>query len=1326
MMGGFDIKFTFFLNKLRYRYFIVRLWCWPDLIIFVKMNILKKILVFLLSVALSNTHHSIAAQMPVARPWVNVRVGGHSNTVYSMHQDSEGMMWIGSNAGLYSFDGYTTRSHFQVDGVTNSQIYSIIEVGNKLYLGSNNGILIYNLLTGSYEPSQADYIAEIRSMVLDGDELWIGTLDGLYRYNISEGHLQRVNAGLPHDAVYALMRSRNGDIYVGTYDGMCRYDKETSRFVPLMISPLQSGERNMFVNSLVEDESRQCIWIGTEGELLHFDPSTSAVSKVDLLHGNSVKSLALTHDGDLMVGTDNGLFVYNGQTAERYRHDSRLPKTLADNVVWSVAVDRDNNMWVGTECDFSVSRSNDYFEIVQLSDITGRGDGNQIYEFMRDSRGNLWIGGTNGIIKYPVDGDNVLWFSLADKRYHLTHNRVRDIYEDSNDDVWIATDGGVNRYDFTNDTFINYRITNKHHDRNANWSYSIIEDDEHRMWVGSYLGGILIARRDRLVESNGFYEADGELNMSNGGLPNDFVNQMVEDRAGNKWVLLFRDSTVIKVGYDGMALRRYDVRPYIKAYPFAILCDSYNNIWCGFNGGVARLDEEGNVVKVVRFHASPHASLLAMAQVSGELWVSTTDGLWAVDIASGRLSLLPLPNKAYTSIYFDAVEQKILLGSVDELVKVDPSISHNVVAKQRDLYITGVMVNGDYYESEDKCGRWLDAIELMHWQIELTIEFSGLDYTLDNLRHYEYKLEGVDKAWTLLAEGENRIKLSKLTPGNYVLSIRQSGDVASGKDLPIRISPAWYQSWWAMTGYVMLLALTFLWIVKYVKQRNRRRVERMERERTLENVRARMDFLTGISHELKTPLSMIVGPVSKMLEEVADVDIKHGLEAVYKNAMNLNALVHRAIEIDRVESQVEQLLIFSQVDVVGFCCGIFETYKEAHPDKKFLFTSGSERLVSCLDVVKMESIMNNLLSNACKYSESGATISLTINKVDAQLIINISDDGVGIPEKEQQLIFQRMYRSSRTTDMHEGTGIGLYLVKQYVEMHGGSIDVYSIEGEGTTFTLSIPYKDGLLEIADEEVADYENDSRPRVLIVDDNHAIASFIKELLSAGYKCFIAADGRAGLAVCGKVVPDLIIADEMMPVMTGLEMCRRIKAIPKLSSIPIILLTAKDDRATEAESVRAGIDVFMSKPFEAPILMARVRQLMETKAKIRADIRIEQLTSARPIEAESLSEKLLAQVTQVIEDAIAEPGLNVGFVCEATGMHSKQLYRLIKKYVGTTPIDYIRQLRMRKAAMLLEQGKFTVSEVMYMVGFSSSSYFSKCFQSQFGCSPRQYAERQ
>lgn len=1254
---------------------------------------------------------------PGFRSFENVKMDAGANNIYALHQGKDRLIWIGSNQGLYYFDGYRAHRCYAPNNDSNTTIYCIIEDGDNLYLGTDGGILVYDTRRDCYIDNPVKFPHDVRALLLSGNELWIGSLNGLYIYNMTTHEIKSLTEKITHRAVYSLAKTDAGDIFIGTYNGLCCYDCKTRRFSTISITH-GNRDKNLFVNALAFDKSRNCIWVGTEGDLFRYNEG-GKVDRIDRLSGNSVKSLALDKENTLILGTDNGLYLYSESGLASYRHDSRMAQSLSNNVVWSVIADCDNNIWAGTEYDISVSISNSYFDIIPLSELTGKGEGNRIYNMLRDSKGYLWLGGTNGIIKYD-SGKNTEWYMMGSTDHPLPHNRIRDIYEDREGDLWIATDGSINRYDYGNHKFVRYAITDKSGKFNANWAYGIFEDQDSRMWIGSYLGGIHVVDREKLISSNGICIADHAYNTTN-GLPNNFINQIVQTKDGEKWVLLYKDGNLVNIDSKNGKIHKIDMLHEVQAYPYYIYADCNSGLWCGFTGGVAKIVPDGTISGISRFGAGENISLFSMEQTGKYLWLSTSKGIWVLDSHSFKMDRMPLPDKNYTGIYYDKASNRILLGGVDEIMAVDPAIATSE-RPVRKIIITGIYINDTPYHDKKHSIRNLDNLMLNHTQNHVVVEFSDLSYTLNNKESFEYRVTGLSNEWMAMPAGENRISLANIAAGKYDLEIRPLGIAGSTTTLHLEVRPAWYYSTWAIVLYTLFAIGLVVWAINFFRLRIRLKMERIERDKTLEMVNSRMDFLTNISHELKTPLSLIIGPISKLVTDERNAVAKKKLDSILKNAMKLNALIHNALEVDRMNNNPDELLIYSDIEIVGFCKNIFEAYKDTYPNKRFIFNSDIDKQLTEADAVKLESVLNNVVSNACKYSLDDATVAFSVKKVANAIVMTVSDDGVGIPAKELPLIFQRLYQSSATSGSKDGTGIGLYLAKTYIEMHGGSIAVESIENEGSVFTITLPIREVESSVADNNNIDNEN--KKKILIVDDNTAISDFIRTILCDEYQCLIADSGKAGLAVCGSITPDLMIVDVMMPIMNGLEMCRRIKKNSKLSEIPIILLTAKDDKATEAESIRIGVDTFMPKPFEAPILMARVKQLLKSKEIIRSNVRIEEITSVTEIKAESVEEKQLSEVTKVIEDNIADTELNVGFVCEHTKMTQKQLYRLIKKYIGISPIDYIRQIRMKKAAMLLQQNKFTVSEVMYMVGFSSSSYFSKCFNAQFGCTPKQYSE--
>ncbi len=1296
----------------------------------------------------------------------NISLGSEAAVASCFLQDDQGMVWIGSGKGLQSYDGYTTQLHFEFDQRSNSRIYCGIRVDNeRLFLGSDNGLLIYNYHTDRYEPTDntpVHHLTDVRSLVLQGDLLWIGTLNGFYTWHLLSGKLKLYDRehypSLPHATVYSIIRTHDDQIYIGTYDGLCRYLPQSDTFHTITLPPNLS-KSNLFVNSLLEDPSRRCIWIGTEGNLLSYTPADERIRLIEAFHDNSVKSLALDRNGNLLAGTDNGLYVYNEADGapQHVVHDSRNLQSLSNNIVWTLFADREQNIWIGTDNGISLARNNSTYRYVPISQITGTGDGNQFYSLFKDSQDNYWFGGTNGLIRFRLSDtgrNDVSWYQMGSKKNPISHSRIRHIIEDSDRQLWVATDGSVNRYDYTRQQFAHYSIIDSTGVYNANWAYHLLDDRQGKLWIATCLGGIFVVDKKELMRTTtGNYVAEYNFNTQN-GLSNMFVSQLVPDHEGHVWVLLYNS------GIDRIDARTRQVTPFACSQatdgrqPTFLLCDSEGYIWAGFRGGVMRITPSDNSIRVLRYDAFNNNETVSMVEAGEHIWISTSDGFWVADKQRMGICRLNLTDKRFTSMFFDQKQQEVFLGGVDGYAITSPKVL-SADTKTRPILITALHVNNQPIDLPDANIRYADALTLNHKQNNLSFNLSDLPYSLEEKSKFVYRLEGIDRDWSQLPANTNQLTYNNLAPGEYRLRISKldaSGlPSADEHTLRIHITPPWYDTFWARTVYFLLAASLIVWTVNFFRVKNRLKNERTEKQKILEQTRQKIDFFTNLSHELKTPLSLIIAPISKLLHEVKNVPEKKQLELVQHNAMKLNSLIHQVLDFNRVDSDSSALLILSHTELVGFSRNLLAMYEETGKEKgvHYLFHSNIDKVYADIDVIKWESILSNLLSNANKYTPEGGSITLSLHyQSESRLLdLEVKDTGTGIPKQDLPYIFQRFFQSSNTTGRKEGTGIGLYLVKTYTELHGGTIRVISEEQAGTTITLILPLlqaelptdaeepvtmhavDEAITEVAfpeeinpDEIPQEACTDQRPLVLIVDDNPEIAGFVVDILRTRYRCRTADNGKTGMELCFELLPDLVISDVMMPVMNGMEMCRLIRRHVPTSTTPIILLTAKSDKETELESIRHSIDAFIPKPFEPDILISRVEQLIQSKQTLEAKTRIEVIATPTAIEATSYDEKFLSNIIRLIEEHISESELNVNALSELSGINNKQIYRKLKQLTGMTPVEYIKSIRMKKAAMLLNQGKFSVAEVMYMVGFSNHSYFSKCFQTEFGVTPKQW----
>ena len=747
------------------------------------------------------------------KAFYNINLDASAGVVYySLCRDSTGMMWFGTNVGLCRYDGYHVR---RLDGMaSNTKINCMVASDSMLYAGTDAGMLFYDLGKGEYAmPDDLVFPFNVRSMVFDKGYLWIGSLTGLYCYDIVTRRLGEVSGGLPHKAVYAICLTHFGDLYAGTHDGLCRYDRIDKKWIIVPIDDKPQAAGSVTVNALADDARRHCLWIGTEGALYRYDYDGSMISADERFAGQSIKSLAIGRNGDLVVGTGNGLVICNERRVERYRHDSRIASSLSGNEVWSVMTDCDGNLWTGTDSGVSEWVNEDGFTVIPLYRFSGRSAGNRFYTIFRDSRGYLWLGGTNGLLRHSPGGQ-IKWYRANDRNFPLAHNRVHRIYEDSRYELWIATDGGISRYDYINEQFINYTLADSPDVHNACRANGIVEDRGGMMWVGSCLDGMLGIQRNSLVSSAARYDVEvGAVYNSKNGFPGDMVTGLAVAQDGSKWVMFHKSGKLVHMKGNGEN-EEIKVLDASNSHLQYIVADSkHGGLWCGHHNGITYMSSADTVGHRYVFPSKHDIDVYAMEMVRGNLWISTSRGVWVLEPEGEQMHRLRLPERVYTSIYNDRASHKVLLGGNEEVVVVDPSKLPRQ-AKRHEITITAINVDGQRYIPENP-----DVIKLAHGQSRIIIEFSDFDYNAGKSKKFEFRIGRNNDECTILTSSDNSIEIAGMAPGSYVLEIRildSMGDVAV-KTLKIDISPAWYASWWAITAYVLSGVLFVLWILNFLR-----------------------------------------------------------------------------------------------------------------------------------------------------------------------------------------------------------------------------------------------------------------------------------------------------------------------------------------------------------------------------------------------------------------------------------------------------------------------------------------------------------------------------
>ncbi len=1253
-----------------------------------------------------------------------------SMSVRCVTQDSKGMIWLGTTNGLCSFDGYMVKRHSSeiLDGII--QCLTLVE--DKLYVGGENGLFVYDLNT--HETTKETDIKDISAVCSIGDKIWLGSTDGLFLYTISTGLLSKIE---PDKATLSQILSLavvGNNIYIGTLFGLGYYSLSESAYHLL-------SDQEAVVSSLLLSMDGEQLMFGTGGHLKSYNLRTRTIKR--LLELPTVKSMEYDQQGNLLLGTDNGLFIYTASgILAQSSHDARNKHSLPGEAVWDICKDAKGNILFATDNGISISTDDNGIKELPLSAITQTGLGNQIYCIDKTHDGPLWIGGNRGALcldDTARDMTRYRWYQMNDRSSYIPHNRVRRIFHDKDGTTWLATDMGLLRYNESTEIFSHYTITD-----NSYWLYDIAEDAQNNLWVASYsgihcLGNPCGQPASSIMPILSFKESDG--------LSSNKAQRLVFDKAGRLWVLanhelnkIDPDSRVIeKIRLEGNNGEKYS--------PSVMTTDLNGNLWISDGKFVTKISgssKEDLVFETISLRqSSDKEEALAITCTDNGIWMTTSGSIYVINDQTMQLHRYSV-DQWLTAIYYDSESKKIWFGANDKILEIDLETEYTFPNKQ--LTITDIKVDPGHELSDSWCTDGI--VNLPHDCNSLEVFFSDFNYESIKLSNLYFKVDNAIPQWTKLSPSQNSIFLSNLSPGIYKLYLCAEDTLsAAGPVLTINITSPWYTSTFAKISYILLTFLAVWGALRFIRIRRDLRIERAERQHLVEQGQAKMKFFTNVAHEFKTPLNIVLTSLSRLPYRHMSANEKEMIDQAQNNTARLNSLLQLMLETYREDGDIPQLPVPHRIEVTSLANDILLQCQEQYTDAclNFSFHCPQSPIYAFADVYMLESIINNLLSNACKYSFHGGNIVLSLEVQGEVLKIEVADNGIGIPKKDLPNIFKRYFRTETASDFDKhGTGIGLATVKDYVEMHHGSIVVKS-DNNGTVFCVNMPVLDQApftagsfvdTHKAEDETAnettgsdvvqtDKMFDTRKVVVIIDDNVSTVNFITDLLQQDYRCLCAHDGKAGLRLCLEEHPDLIITDYMMPVMDGLKMCKEIRAHNSLSTIPIIMLTGRNESNTELKSLMLNIDAFFVKPFDHTLLLAKVFQLLSSKSKMREQVRIESITVNDEKECISSDEQFLRNVTKIIETEISNPDLTVTFLTQKCGMGEKQLYRKIKLLTDLSTSEYIRSIRLKKASGLFQSTGLTVSEVMYRVGFSNASYFTRCFKKEFGCTPMEYTNR-
>ena len=1239
-----------------------------------------------------------------------------SDFPFNFVKELNGQIYLASTSGkLAVYDPKTEKIKFTDIPYSIQTVHALTPIGgNMLTLATDNGVILYDTQEKQFKqiniqtPTQPSNDA--LSVYKDkAGELWIfSTAPGIIRINLTENEKQHLST--PPDKVVkhgrtnrnAIFEDRTGVLWLIPYKGnFSYYDRENKQLKPFYTAPGDS--KSAFTPNIryYHADRQGNLWIAdTRGvERMSFSPHSYRQVPIDF--GTEIRAFLLDSKKRLWVMSKNSyirIYSPEGELLGFLSPQGNINKnqTPFPSSVYCLIEDKDGIIWMGTKEEglFRLEATGEtHFDIQQF--VHQQEDkyslsNNSVYSVCQDSRGRIWIGCFGGGINLLTESQNgkprFIHSNNELKNFPGSHfMKVRCITEAPGGIIMAGTTEGLltfsNNFEQPEEIkfYRNVRVPGTATSLGSNDIMNIYTDSRKTTYIATFTGGISKAVSSNLLSDS----IEFKTYTIRDGLASDLVLSTIEDQQKNLWIV------------SENALSKFNPSQ-----------ETFENYGSNF------LQQE----------------------------FSFSEGI-------------PITN----------ARQQLVFGSDKGFIEIHPlkMKKNNYVPA---IVFTGLKIQG----SQSPTGiDDLKELRLTPSQRNVTFQFAALDYIAPQEIHYAYRLKGLETEWND-ADKNRSASYINLPAGEYHLQVRSTNSdgvwVDNVRMLSVKVLPTFWETPWAWVLYLVLF-IAFTSTIVYILFYIYRLRHQVDIEQQLSDIKLR--FFTDISHELRTPLTLIASPVTEILEnEPLSPTARGHLTLVHKNTERMLRLVNQILDFRKIQNKKMKLLV-EESDLIVLLQKVMESFLLIAEEKQIEFRLDTDirELHIWVDRDKFEKIFFNLLSNAFKYTSSGKSVIVRIVADKENATISVVDEGIGIDINKQKSLFQRFETLARYNILQPSSGIGLSLVRELVELHHGMIEVDSQPGKGSRFSIKLPLRREIFE-QDPQVEFILEDSHSStpcetlpdqsaepevtlqmegetvdsgdtlsILIVEDNRELRTFLRNILVEKYTVIEATNGQEGFECALQTVPDIIISDVMMPVMDGLDMVKKIKANRDICHIPIILLSAKSSLDDRIAGLEQGIDDYITKPFSATYLKTRITSLLHQRQLLQ-EIYLNNLSKEKKLpdknelsptqpQVTPFDEQFMQQVMQYIEEQMDNSELTIDDFASKLLLSRTVFYRKLKSIVGLTPVDFIRDIRIKRAAQLIDSGEFNVSQVAYMTGVSDPKYFSKCFKKQMGVTPTEYKDK-